>query len=260
MGTGRGCDGVWRTRLVSISAHKSCICSSFCAALTCSWSSHWGGRGHVSHECLALLLCCSGAGCQSLFGHHSARWTVRAFLASLQLHLGCLVAGPKGIWGGAGSAALGAAWLKLDHRKVHSQGQLGVACPDCAPMRSDWGHKEQAKPFFSRVRTPCGRSAQVTIERGNTKWWGEKRTSNPKTKLERGNTKGRDGPSSCRDLFWWGTVSGVSGTCPLVNHGWNQQSQRAQEGIRRLKRNSVAVRLRHTALQRGCVASTLVCV
>ena len=32
------------------------------------------------------------------------------------------------------------------------------------------------------------------------------------------------------------------------------------KSTRRLKRNTVAIRLRHPALQRGCVASTLVCV
>ena len=32
-----------------------------------------GAGGHGSHKCLALLLGCSGAGCNSLLGHHSAQ-------------------------------------------------------------------------------------------------------------------------------------------------------------------------------------------
>ena len=51
-----------------------CICSSLCATLTCGWSHPMeGAGGHGSHECLALLLGCSGAGCHSLLGYHSAQ-------------------------------------------------------------------------------------------------------------------------------------------------------------------------------------------
>ena len=65
-----GCGG----SVLSVSAHKSCICSSLCATLTCGWShSLEGAGGHVSQECLAPLLCCPGAGCHSLLGHQSAQ-------------------------------------------------------------------------------------------------------------------------------------------------------------------------------------------
>ena len=108
-----GCGGP----VLSVIARKSCICSSLCATLTCGWSHPMeGAGGHVSHECLALLLCCSGAGCQSLLGYHSAQVDgegLSCFLTVASLgplpQFGLPRCWAKEDRGGAGSAALGAA-------------------------------------------------------------------------------------------------------------------------------------------------------
>ena len=76
-----GCDtSPMLIRFLSVSAHKSCFCSSRCSAPICGWShSLEGAGGHVSHECLAPLLNCMGACCHSLFGYQSSQLDETSF-------------------------------------------------------------------------------------------------------------------------------------------------------------------------------------